>query len=323
MEELSKHLETFAALAQRFPGPVPWSAHFDSGLPGPHCLFSGLVHGNETGSLPALAQSFSDIVEGRRPTLGKVTVVLGNEPAARQGERFLDVDLNRIFIEDAPDSRERRRALELMPLLKSADLFIDFHQTTMPALEPFFIFAFEMKSYLWARYSEGAKVLITRSAKERFTNNSLCIDEYARQFGIPSLTLELGQAGINERATQTTRKVVERVLDGILELQNKKTTLETLALEAPDFRFLTAKYKVPFDDRTAALKPGLVNLSEVKKNEVLGKRESGDYVCPEDSYVMFPKYPKRDANGLALGNLGGELYVLLKELEEHPKNLWG
>lgn len=322
MQPAKSLIDAFEKLTLKHGGPVAWSLSFDSGKPGPHALFSSIIHGNETGSLPAVLGLAEKLSKGKVDFIGRISFILGNVAASLKNERLIEADLNRVFTETGSDSLERRRALELMPFLKTADLFVDFHQTTMPCLEPFFIFAFEERSYLWARYTEAAGVLITRSAKEKFTQNALCIDEYARQFKIPSITIELGQAGLTAEAETATQKILDKVIEGHKKMASG-ATLEDLAARAPELRFLAITHREPFDDRSAELKPGYVNLGRVQGNELMGKGAKGEYVCPRDGYLLFPKYAKRDEKGLATGPLGGELYMLLEPLDDHPQRLWG
>ena len=42
--------------------------------------------------------------------------------ACLAGERFIEADLNRVFLEGASESAEKVRALEMMPLFEGVDL---------------------------------------------------------------------------------------------------------------------------------------------------------------------------------------------------------
>ena len=122
----------------------------------------------------------------------------------RVEERFLEADLNRVFLEDAPESAEKVRALEMMPLFDDVDLFIDFHQTIEPSEQPFFIFPYHASGYNWARVLEPEIGLVTRDPERAFAQGQVCADEYARGLGIPGITLEMGQKGLTEMAYQLT-----------------------------------------------------------------------------------------------------------------------
>lgn len=108
--------------------------HFDSGLPGRHVMLTALVHGNELCG----AWAVKGLLEaGVRPARGSLTLAFCNlaafdrfDPAAFDASRFVDEDLNRQWsterLADA-HTRERRRALELLPFVQGTDWLLDLH----------------------------------------------------------------------------------------------------------------------------------------------------------------------------------------------------
>ncbi|OXJ02490.1 MULTISPECIES: succinylglutamate desuccinylase [Burkholderia] len=79
-------------------------------------LVSAGVHGDETAPIELLSMLVRDLASGALPLACRLLVVLGNVPAMRAGERYLDDDLNRLFSgrhAQVPDSREAPRAVQL------------------------------------------------------------------------------------------------------------------------------------------------------------------------------------------------------------------
>lgn len=79
-------------------------------------LVSAGVHGDETAPIELLSMLVRDLASGALPLACRLLVVLGNVPAMRAGERYLDDDLNRLFSgrhAQVPDSREAPRAAQL------------------------------------------------------------------------------------------------------------------------------------------------------------------------------------------------------------------
>ncbi|MGU7772505.1 succinylglutamate desuccinylase [Burkholderia sp. MR1-5-21] len=79
-------------------------------------LVSAGVHGDETAPIELLSMLVRDVAAGAVPLACRLFVVLGNSPAMRAGERYLDDDLNRLFSgrhAQVPDSREAPRAAQL------------------------------------------------------------------------------------------------------------------------------------------------------------------------------------------------------------------
>jgi succinylglutamate desuccinylase len=79
-------------------------------------LVSAGVHGDETAPIELLSMLVRDLASGALPLACRLLVVLGNVPAMRAGERYLDDDLNRLFSgrhAQVPASREAPRAVQL------------------------------------------------------------------------------------------------------------------------------------------------------------------------------------------------------------------
>lgn len=322
LQPAKPYLENFAEMISIRPGPIPWSVSFDSGKPGPHVVVTGVIHGNETGSLPAIVKFVQKLQLNQIDFVGRMSFVLGNIPAFLKNERYLEADLNRVFNQDAPDTAERRRAIEISPFLETADLFIDLHQTSMPCLHSFYIFAFEEKSYLWARALAGAKTLVTRSQKDSFSKGDLCIDEYARHKGIPSVTIELGQKGITPEAECIATYILENIAHIQKQIALGQTTLEQAAEAQPELDFLTIHFREPFTDKKATLEPGFINMQPVRKDQYMGRSPSKSFSTPDAGYLLFPKYPRRDESGVCIDPMVGELYMLLTRLPKHPRDLY-
>lgn len=60
-------------------------------------IISAGVHGNETAPIEVLNELVSDILRGDLPITCPLLLILGNPPAMVAGERFLDVNMNRLF----------------------------------------------------------------------------------------------------------------------------------------------------------------------------------------------------------------------------------
>jgi len=79
-------------------------------------LVSAGVHGDETAPIELLSMLVHDLAAGTLRLACRLLVVLGNVPAMRAGERYLDDDLNRLFSgrhTQVPTSREAPRAAQL------------------------------------------------------------------------------------------------------------------------------------------------------------------------------------------------------------------
>lgn len=94
----------------------------------PHLLLSAGIHGNETAPIEVLTGIVNDLLAGSLPLQAHLLIVLGNLPAMRQGKRFIDYDMNRLFNGQhcsQPAAAEATRAAELEQLAVAF-----FHQAT-------------------------------------------------------------------------------------------------------------------------------------------------------------------------------------------------
>ncbi|MCQ9154407.1 M14 family metallopeptidase [Acidomonas methanolica] len=114
---------------------VPGVMRFDSGHPGPHVVLVSLIHGNEYAGAIALDRL---IREGLTPKSGSVSMVFANLAAFSRFDvtnpirsRFVEEDMNRLWdaqrLDSGEDSLELRRAREILPVIRSADIVLDLH----------------------------------------------------------------------------------------------------------------------------------------------------------------------------------------------------
>jgi succinylglutamate desuccinylase len=304
---------------------VPWTLRYDFGGHTKHIVFASIIHGNETGSLPALIHLARELSSQPHAYKGRVTFILGNVEAAIQNKRFLEADLNRVFGKESPPSLERTRAQELMPLLRDADLFIDFHQTILDSHQPFYIFPFHEPLYQWARLLGGADILVTRAPGQSFSRDKVCADEYVRQNGHIGFTIEMGRMGLTDIAYDTTTKVIRRALDA---LQQSSDALDVGSLikpnEHPELQCFETSFRQKFAHPAMSLRDGLINFERVKKGEHLGLADDTNraLLAATDGFLLFPKYPLRDTQGHAQEPRPIDIYHLLSPITTHPREAY-
>lgn len=116
-------------------GGIEYVYSFDSGEPGPHVMIMALTHGNEVSGATAVDTLLR---AGLRPRRGRLSLGFGNveayhsfDPKNIDATRYLDEDMNRVWLADKLDgeqtSVELRRARELRLLIDSVDLLLDIH----------------------------------------------------------------------------------------------------------------------------------------------------------------------------------------------------
>jgi len=318
---LERLLRQFEGQKKTGPFEYTWAHHHDGGLHPTHIVFGCVIHGNEFGSLPAAVRLVEGLTDGSLKFGGRVTIFIGNPEAARENQRYLEADLNRVFLDTGMDRHEDRRAQAIMPILKSADVFLDFHQTILNTTQPFYIFPWHEQGWLWARATQGTDVWVTRDPKQSFSSGSRCSDEYVTSLGRPGMTLELSQKGFSDAAESLCLDAMLSTL-ATADALAAGTPLATLAERQPELGFLTTTFAERFDTPEKALLPGLINFQQVRRGQMLHAAGSPEIRVPDDGVVLFPKYPERTGTA-AVAPWPNEIYRLVTPMTRHPLQVWG
>jgi succinylglutamate desuccinylase len=322
MTELQGWLDRFDAL--RTPGPYayPRHHHHDGGKHDLHVVIGAIIHGDEVGSLPAVVGLLDRLLHHDASFGGKLTVFLGNPEASLLGRRFVESDLNRVFVDDPPDDHEGRRARELRPMLDDADVFLDLHQTILETDRPFYIFPWSIPGWQWARAIAGARTWVTRPPTQAFSPGTCCADEYVRLRGRPGLTLELGQRGFSDDAAARAAGAIDRLIRVADRVGLGADTLAGAATHEPDLDFVETRWRGAFTDPMLRLKPGLTNFAPVRAGERLSADGSPELAAPADGLLLFPKYPDYAPDGRVVEPRPGEIVRVVAPLPEHPAVAW-
>ena len=263
-----------------------------------HIVLSTLIHGNETGPLPAFLWAIEALLSQSLSYGGTVTFVLGNPEAARKDQRFLESDLNRMFLKNNLQTHESRRAQELMPIFDAAELLIDFHQTILPSEKPFYICPWTDISSTWARALalSNAGVDATPPPGPASTR---CADDYVSLRGKPAITIELGEKGFHQEAESVAQKAIVRafsIADAIAEGE----LLTEMAAQQPHITKYETLHREPYASSQLLLREGLINFLPVTTGEILSAPGTPTITATIDGCLLFPKYPAFDHAGKPL-----------------------
>jgi len=319
-EELTSWLAQFRSMAAPVNG-VPDTHSVDGGRHGTHILFGSMVHGNEVGSLPAVVRVMEELASGSLRFGGRASFFVGNAEAGLANQRFLEADLNRVFTPEPGDTHEGRRAAQLMPLMDSADVFIDFHQTILATREPFYIFPWGWEGYLWVRAMAAASSWVTRPPGAAFSSGTCCADEYVRLQGRPGITVELSEKGFGSGAEERAYRAIRRVLEIADSVAEGSTSLEDEAMREPELTFYQTVHREKFASNDHGLADGWVNFTPVEEGQALHREGAPAMVAPTSGMVLFPKYPPV-VDGEYKKPLPGEIYRIVQPVDGHPKDLW-
>lgn len=274
-------------------------------------LLSAGIHGNETAPIELLDSLLQGIASGALQPRARVLFLLGNPPAMRRGERFIDQDINRLFNGRHADASgyEALRACELERLAANffslpgrTRLHYDLHTAIRGSqIEQFALYPYSPErahsSLELARLQAAGITAVLLQSKVGITFSSYtyaCLDTEA-------FTLELGKA----RPFGQNQEVNLQQLEGRLQslIEGTEASLDGQALDVLQ-RFQVAREVIKHSDAFRLYLPADVeNFSELPLGYLLAEDIAGTrWIIDEPgTRIIFPN-PKVK-NGLRAGLL--------------------
>lgn len=252
----------------------------------------GLTHGNEVSGFWILFEFISYLKKIKPHLPFSIGVALGNTEAFKEGERFLECDLNRSFASKEPKLKEQKRAGILSKLLLRTDFLVDFHQTQRPTLKPFFIFPYTKNGFnLAANLSE--EIPIVTHWGGGFSKDGMCTDEYLNSKGGTGISIETGYCGRDPLQISFGLKLIFEAVFLKTFLRKEKTLSFPENLSPNELSIYTWSFVYPYPEtELVSLIEGLINFSFIEKGKELGLCGTSILRAEEEGYLMFPKYIK-------------------------------
>lgn len=263
--------------------------------PGKNVVVLAGVHGNE----PCGVNAFDRVVPDLQIQRGSVTFEIGNPDALSQGKRFIDANLNRMFLPDselserARASSEYRRSRELIPLLESADTLLDIHASNTPNAIPFIIC--EPGSFKTALSLPGS---IISSGWDRLEPGGT--DYLVNKKGGIAICIECGYAG-DPASDDRAVKAIEAFLVSMGSIERA----DDIYTEAPSKKFIEV-YAIHHTTNNFRPERHFSDFEQVKKGEVLGMDGETTICADKDAYVVFVRTRE---------NPGEEAFLLAHEIK--------
>jgi succinylglutamate desuccinylase len=274
-------------------------------------LLSAAIHGNETAPIELLDKLLQSIASEHFRPRARLLFLLGNPPAMRRGERFIDQDINRLFNGRHADASgyEALRACELERLAANffslpgrTRLHYDMHTAIRGSqIEQFALYPYSPERvhspYELARLQAAGITAVLLQSKVGITFSSYtyaCLDAEA-------FTLELGKA----RPFGQNQEVNLLQLEGHLQrlIEGTEAPLQSLVLDTLQL-FEVAREVIKHSDAFRLYLPADVeNFSELPLGYLLAEDIAGTrWIIDEPgARIIFPN-PKVK-NGLRAGLL--------------------
>lgn len=267
-------------------------AHYDKTV-----VLSAGVHGNETAPIELLSHMCADLFSGRLPLAVRLLIIFGNPDAMRQGKRYLNDDMNRMFCggyKALTVTEESKRAELLEQVVKAFfqeslttahRYHYDLHTAIRASLLPTFaLFPYQTHAYdadlIASLEAADLDALVYHNAVGKtFTHFT------SETFQAASATLELGKAlpfGENDLSQfAAIDDVIRQVVSGQALPARSKDNIRVFNVSDS-----LIKKDEHFQLNLSAEAP---NFSTFKKGEIIIEQPSGDYVVQQDQvWILFP-----------------------------------
>lgn len=260
-------------------------------------VLSAGIHGNETAPIELLSHIINDLFAEHLKLAVRVLFVLGNPKAIRQGVRYLENDMNRMFCgayQQLAQDDETHRAAQLeqctseffeQSQFEAQRYHYDMHTAIRASLLPVFaLFPYQTQPYddflIQSLNAADLDALVYHNAVGKtFTHFT------AERCQAASSTLELGKAkpfGQNDLAEfASTDQVLRAVLsEQALPCRQKPSIRQ--------FKVVDSVLKQS-DDFQLQLSADAPNFSTFQKDEVIATQQAGNYVVDNQQvWILFP-----------------------------------
>ncbi|WP_425075942.1 aspartoacylase [Psychroserpens sp. S379A] len=269
----------------------------------------GGVHGNEPAGVYGLQKVISDIVVNNIKFKGNFYALLGNMEALKEGVRYQDFDLNRLWTKDEIMSicdeddgyfefEEQREQCELYNTIKAICkshqgnfVFIDLHTTSSPTV-PFITISDSLNNRALANKFNIPIVL----GIEEYLDGPLL--SYINEFGHVSLGFEAGQHE-DENAVLYCEAFIWMVMEkiGIVSKHefNYKAYSRMLTIEN-GFYEIVYRHCLS-ESHHFKMKPGFKNFKPVMKHQSLAYDGVSEIKSPFNGLIFMPLYQAQGEDG--------------------------
>ncbi len=290
---------------------------YSTGSDGPTLIALGGLHGNEPAGLRAISNILDSLREGAIPLKGEFIGLAGNLGALERGNRFVEMDLNRIWLPDrirrlragnggaspGPDEMEQ---LELDDTLKEIFeraggdvVFIDIHTSSASGV-PFVFIGDTLRNRSVALNIPFPVIL---GLEEQLDGG---LTEYLCDRGCVTVGIEAGQhdepltVDVAEGALWVIAAAVGMIdEEAIPSLDERKEVLRSVSRGVPPV--LEVRFRHGITRREDfAMRPGYVNFQQVSRGEVLADEKGKEICAPESARMLLPLYQSLGNDGFFL-----------------------
>ncbi len=270
-------------------------------------LIIGGMHGNEHSGIEAMERVIEKLKEKNYPVRGKIYFIIGNLEALRRNERFIDIDLNRVWSEsylqngdqhyDVKELKEIHRLIESICKGKYDHCtLLDLHTFSADS-GIFCIPAENEKSEELAHYFGVPFIEKLASALPETALN------YYGEKGMRSLVFEGGKHNTPEATDNLERAVwLTMAYLGFIDVKDfpfvKRMKKELEEISEPFPHRLEMVYHHQLKDfHHYKMNKGYYNFKKITKGEDVARQNNEPVRSPFGGFMLMPLYQKKGSDG--------------------------
>lgn len=276
-------------------------------------IILGGVHGNEPVGITTIKKIFAAIE--KISVNGTVIGIAGNKKACLKGVRYIEHDLNRLFLKKIIETsraqqnptNEYAELIELIDCIKNEIeqaqpekvFLIDVHSTS--AESPLFSLVNNDKSTWEIAGALHAPVVTGLSGK--LSGGSTLEYFTSKNFNVPmcAISIEAGQHK-NPIAVQRAFNFIIKFLEYTEIVQKSAIDMCDIPDEIQNLpRLVKFAYRHAITKNTGfVMNWGYKSFQIIKKGEVLGRDKNGIVISPQDGFILMPLYQAQGNDGFFL-----------------------
>lgn len=275
---------------------------------GPTVVVFGGIHGNEDAGVKALETICDHIQKNKIQLKGNFYAIKGNLKALAQDERFIDLDLNRLWTEELVDAITNSKLAEFSESQELIDLrkilihifknhegpfyFLDIHTTSSFSV-PFITISDSLNNRRFASKFRISTVL----GIEEFLEGPLLT--YLNEYGHVSLGFEAGQHDEESSVVNSIDFVWKSLrLAKCITRKEYKSFKHRELIKYPISKFFHIVFKYTIqDNENFVMNKGYSNFKKIKKGTQLAFSNGISIESPRNGLIFMPLYQKQGNDG--------------------------
>jgi succinylglutamate desuccinylase len=271
-------------------------------------IIIGGMHGNETNGIDAIKKILPELKKVMNPQEGTIYFLKGNLQALAKKERFIEQDLNRLWLEENIDKPVKDiadfKALHVLNDLIVNDIcqgefqnciFLDLHTFSAESG----IFAIPACNKKSIEFAKSFGVPFIEKLSETLPGTAL---SYFGRKGMTSVVFEGGKHESPEATENLTAALWHSLAyfgfvdENLPEVVQSRQILNDISKKLPHHLELVYRHKLE-DYHNFKMNPGYFNFKPVDKQEDLAVQNQQTIKSPNAGYMLMPLYQKKGSDG--------------------------